>query len=106
LLQSVCETQLLETVNDLTVSLNSGNQMDILLLDFSKAFDKVSHPHLLYKLTNYGIRGSLFNWINDILKDRQQQVLLQNERSQSCSVFVRSTTGFIVKPFTFSSLHK
>ena len=45
----VSETQLLETVHDLTLSLNAGNQIDLLLLDFSKAFDKVSHQRLLYK---------------------------------------------------------
>ena len=47
----VSETQLLETVHDLTLSLNAGNQIDLLLLDFSKAFDKVSHQRLLYKLS-------------------------------------------------------
>ena len=58
-----CETQLLETINDLALSLNAGNQTDLLLLDFAKAFDKVSHQHLLYKLSYYGIRGSFYNWI-------------------------------------------
>ena len=47
----VSKTQLLETVHDLTLSLNAGNQIDLLLLDFSKAFDKVSHQRLLYKLS-------------------------------------------------------
>jgi len=93
--------QLLETVNDLTASLNSGNQINLFLLDFSKPFDKVSHPHLLYKLSNYGIRGPLFNWISDFLKDRQQLVLLQNERSQSCSVLSGVPQGSVVGPLLF-----
>jgi len=76
-----CKTLLLETINDLSTSLNSGNQIDFLLLDFSKAFDKVFHPHLLHKLYNYGIRDPLLNWITDFLKDRKQQVILQNKKS-------------------------
>jgi len=99
--QHSCETQLLETISDLFASLNSGNQIDLLLLDFSKAFDKVSHPHLLHKLSSYGIRGPLLNWIIDFL-NRQQQVVLHNERSRS----VRSTPGLSTRPFTLPSLHK
>ena len=53
-----CKTQLLETINDdLVMSLNRGIQTDLLLLDFSKAFDKMSHPRLLYKLQHYDING-------------------------------------------------
>jgi len=82
-------------------SLNSGNQTDLLLLDFSKAFDKVSHLHLLCKLSKYGIRGPLFNWISDFLKDRQQQVVLQNERSQSCSVLSGVPQGSVLSHLLF-----
>ena len=46
-----CETQLLETINDFALSLNAEHT-DFILLDFSKAFDKVSHNSLLYKLRN------------------------------------------------------
>ena len=66
-----CKTQPLETINDLPMTLNSGIQTNLLLLDFS--FDKVSHPRLLYKLQHYSINGSLstyplFNWIKDPVK--------------------------------------
>ena len=81
-----CETQLLETVKDLSASLNLGNQIDLLLLDFSKAFDKVSHRYLLHELPYYEITGNLHNWIKDFLNDRVHQVLLSNERSQFCNV--------------------
>ena len=46
-----CETQLLECIDE-------GKQADLLVLDFSKAFDKVSHGLLLHKLNNCGIRGN------------------------------------------------
>lgn len=97
-----CETQLLETINDLSTSLNSGNQIDFLLLDFSKAFDKVSHPHLLHKLSNYGIRGSLLDWITDFLNDRKQQVILQNKKSQSCTVLSGVPQGSVLGPLLFN----
>jgi len=44
-----CETQLILTIDDLSRSLNNSEQVDAILLDFSKAFDKVPHRHLLYK---------------------------------------------------------
>ena len=44
-----CETQLIGLIEDLTSSLDCNTQTDMIVLDFSKAFDKVSHPRLLHK---------------------------------------------------------
>ena len=52
-----CETQLTITVDDLCRNLDKGIQTDVAILDFSKAFDKVPHDKLLFKLDAYGIRG-------------------------------------------------
>ncbi|MEW8547322.1 MAG: reverse transcriptase domain-containing protein, partial [Candidatus Thiodiazotropha sp.] len=52
-----CETQLILTIQDLANGLNNGEQIDAILLDFSKAFDKVPHQRLLEKLRHYGVRG-------------------------------------------------
>lgn len=53
------ETQLIITINDFAESLNKNEQTDVIFLDFSKAFDKVSRQHLLHRLHQYGIRGDL-----------------------------------------------
>ena len=52
-----CETQLAVTIDSIAQSLAEGTQVDIILLDFSNAFDKVPHERLLRKLGYYGVRG-------------------------------------------------
>jgi len=53
-----CESQLILTIDDLAKSIDDSRQTDAILIDFSKAFDKVSHTRLLSKLQHYGIRNS------------------------------------------------
>ena len=67
-----CKTQLLLIVNDFSETLNNGCQTDVILLDFSKAFDRVSHQHLYYKLHHYGIQGKLLDWVKQFLTGRSQ----------------------------------
>ena len=58
-----CETQLLTTIQEITSNTAKGKQVDVILLDFAKAFDKVSHLRLLHKLDHYDVRGNLKRWI-------------------------------------------
>jgi hypothetical protein len=58
-----CKSQLSITLQELADGLNSGDQMDCILLDFSKAFDQVPHQRLLNKCSYYGIRGNILLWI-------------------------------------------
>ena len=62
-----CETQLIQLVEDLARNINSGKQTDLILLDFSKAFDKVNHLKLLYKLQVHGVQGKTLGWIESFL---------------------------------------
>lgn len=76
-----CESQLLITDYEVAKSLVLGDQVDIVLLDFSN-FDKVTHQRLLHKL-HYCIRGKIWNWVNfkDFLAKRTLQVTLQVQSS-------------------------
>ena len=53
-----------------------GKQTDLILLDFSKAFDKDAHEKLLLKLHHYGIRGDTLKWIKDFLDNQKQAVVI------------------------------
>ena len=56
-----CVTQLLESIEKWTELLDQGYSVDVIYLDFQKAFDSVPHERLLKKIYVYGIRGNLYN---------------------------------------------
>ena len=80
-----CETQLLEFIDDVTLNMENGKQTDILVMDFSKAFDKVSHSLLLHKLHYYDIQGELNSWIQNFLSNRKQAIV-QGDKSDYVAV--------------------
>ena len=63
------DTQLVMVVNDFAKNLNYSQHLDTILLDFSKAFDKINHHKLLIKMDHYGIRGKLVDWMKDFLSE-------------------------------------
>ena len=68
-----CETQLLTTMHDLLRNNDKGLQTDMVILDFSKAFDTVPNRKLLHKLVKYGINGNIHNWLEMFLTKRHMQ---------------------------------
>ena len=58
-----CETQLVSLIEDLARTTSQERQTDLILLDFSKAFDKVNRSKLIMKLHSYGIRSATLRWI-------------------------------------------
>ena len=96
-----CESQLILALQDLTKGIDAREQHDVILLDFSKAFDKVPHQRLLYKLDFYGVRGVLKNWIGAFLQDRTQQVILEGSASKTASVSSGVPQGSVLGPLMF-----
>ena len=96
-----CLTQLLEHVDTILKHLNSGQDVDVIYLDYSKAFDKVDHRVLLAKLRKYGIRGKVFQWIENFLTDRLQTVTVQGKKSSFESVVSSVPQGTVLGPIFF-----
>ena len=92
-----CESQLILTVEDLAQNLDHGDQMDMIILDFRKAFDKVPHQRLISKLQFYGIQGSTLIWIKSWLTSRTPSVIIDGECSNSVDV----TSGTVLGPLMF-----
>ena len=76
-----CESQLILTMHDIMQIFDSKQQTDLVILDFSKAFDTVPHKKLLLKLSKYGITGNINKWIQSFLVLRKQQVIVEGESS-------------------------
>ncbi len=96
-----CETQLISTVEDIAHSVDKGSQVDALVLDFSKAFDKVPHQRLLSKLNFYGIRNTTASWIEAWLCHRTQKVVVDGEESPLSQVTSGVPQGTVLGPLMF-----
>ncbi len=94
-------SQLLETLNDWMSDLNAGNWVDVLYIDFTKAFDIVSHPKLLSKLECYGISGLLLQWIREFLSDRRQTVIVEDSQADFRDVPSGVPQGSVLGPILF-----
>ena len=84
-----CLTNLLEFLQEVSDGMDKGVSIDVIYLDFSKAFDKVPHKRLLLKLKAMGIGGRVLKWIESWLGNRRQRVVLNGK----CSDWEEVTSG-------------
>ena len=80
---------------------SKGKQTDLILFEFSKAFDKVNHSKILWKLHQYGIRGHALAWIRAFLWNRSQTVVLEGEESESVLVTSVVPQSSVLGPIMF-----
>ena len=70
-------SHLIEIFDKIGSQLDRGKQIDVIYLDMSKAFDKVSHKRLLFCLREYaGFGGNILNWFQSYLQDRREQTTI------------------------------
>lgn len=84
-----------------TEIIDNGGELDVIYMDFMKAFDKVPHKRLLKKLRGYGISQKVVNWIEDFLSNRCQRVMVNGESSKTYPVISGIPQGSVLGRILF-----